>query len=51
MIAQRGLPQNDIAVALAGAAHRSQTSDDGMVEPDQPFAALVGFVLEADAAE
>jgi hypothetical protein len=44
-------PQDHVAVAFARPAHRPQTGDDGMVEPDQAFAALVGCVLVADAAE
>jgi hypothetical protein len=40
-----------IAVALARPAHGPQTSDDGMLEPDQPPPLLVGLVLIADTAK
>ena len=44
-------PQNDVAVALAGAAQRAQPVDNRPVQPDELFAALVGLVLVSHAAE
>jgi hypothetical protein len=44
-------PQNGVGKRFAVAAHGAQLVGHGMVEPDQALAALVGLVLEADAAE
>ena len=44
-------PQDDIAVALAGATHGPQTGEDSVVQSDKALAALVDLVLVADGAE
>jgi hypothetical protein len=38
--------QDDVAVALADAAHRFKTVDDGWREPDEPL--TLGLALEAN---
>jgi hypothetical protein len=44
-------PQDDVGIALAGAAQGSQLVDDGGLDPDQPLAPGVWLRLTADGAE
>jgi hypothetical protein len=44
-------PQDGIAVALAGAAHGPETSDDGVDQPDEAFAVSVDPRLGVDPAK
>jgi hypothetical protein len=44
-------PQDDIAQALAGAAHGPQAVDDGPHKPDPDLGLGVGLALVADGAE
>ena len=44
-------PQNDVAEALAGPAHRLELGERVMRKPNQPVALGVEFVLKADRSE
>jgi hypothetical protein len=44
-------PQDDVGIALAGAAHGGEFVDDGRLQPNEPLALRVELRLVADRAE